>query len=462
MSSITIGFLQIAMKYLQQRPNRASYYYRRLIPDEVRSHYAKPELFFSLKTEDKALAIKLCEKYTRQYDEEFYRIRNGLPKEKVSNLHGKAIQRLKDFNVSLKAPDSIMKDLFYEHLDTEITKNLSSKEYEKWMSNESALPDKALNSVDRAAFAIIKGEYRLNASQYPDEYLRIKHWKNDKVKVNECRNAVRFITEYLEDQPPGDFTRYDVGDLILKHLEVGSKTRTVERKLKSIRAMFNIVNLELDLKNDRDHPFHTFNIPRLGEDSTDRLDLTHFEIDTLREVKTLRKPEIPLIMKLLLDTGMRMSECCGLKTEDIKLATATPYVIIHRNSFRRLKTKSSQRFIPLVASSLEAAEEALTNAKGDWLFPNYIDLKNEKVKVTTASNAIAKRIKTILGNDAPTAHSLRHTFYTRLRNVNCPKDTRDELGGWQKTQSDACGTPQDLKIKAEYISASINRQTAIL
>ena len=31
----------------------------------------------------------------------------------------------------------------------------------------------------------------------------------------------------------------------------------------------------------------------------------------------------------------------------------------------------------------------------------------------------------------PTAHSLRHTFRDRLRAVECPMDTIDQIGGWR-------------------------------
>ena len=371
---INIGPVKLAMKYLQYRSSRDKYYYRRLVPDDLQAHYPRPELFFSLKTSDKKLAVKLCDRFTRQYDGEFYRLRNGLSKDKVSNLHSKAIQRLKDFKIASTKPDEHMKDLFYDYLDEQITNNISGKEYEKWLEGYD-LPDKALDPVDRAAFAIVKGEFRLKVSQYPEEYLRLNGWTDDKKKYNECHNAIRFITEFFPDQPPADYNRSDVVDLIRHHLDAGSKTRTVERKLKTIQAMLNRVNLDLELTDDKGHPFHHFRVPNLGEDSTDRLDLEPHEIKALRKITTLRKPEIPLIIKLLLDTGMRIGECCGLRTEDLKLHRPTPYIELHRNTFRRLKTKNSKRLIPLVGSSLDAAYQVVKIAENGWLFPNYVDLE---------------------------------------------------------------------------------------
>jgi hypothetical protein len=45
---------------------------------------------------------------------------------------------------------------------------------------------------------------------------------------------------------------------------------------------------------------------------------------------------------------------------------------------------------------------------------------------------------------------------TRLRNVSCPQDVRDELGGWRKTVSEQYGFPTDVRVKAQYLLDSID------
>ncbi|MBL6753596.1 MAG: tyrosine-type recombinase/integrase, partial [Pseudomonadales bacterium] len=56
----------------------------------------------------------------------------------------------------------------------------------------------------------------------------------------------------------------------------------------------------------------------------------------------------------MLETGLRVNECCGLKVEDAVLDAETPYVIVQKHPFRRLKTTSSRRYIPRVGVSLAA------------------------------------------------------------------------------------------------------------
>ncbi len=74
---------------------------------------------------------------------------------------------------------------------------------------------------------------------------------------------------------------------------------------------------------------------------------------------------------------------------------------------------------------------------------------------TSADAACNKRLRSILGSESPTCHSFRHSLQTRLRNVECPKDIRDELGGWAKDISDKNGSPSDLKLKAKYLELTL-------
>ena len=59
------------------------------------------------------------------------------------------------------------------------------------------------------------------------------------------------------------------------------------------------------------------------------------------------------------------------------------------------------------------------------------------------------------------AIAFRHSFNSRLRNVECPKDIRDELGGWASSVSDRYGSPADIKIKQRYLLQSIDAPSGV-
>ena len=119
----------------------------------------------------------------------------------------------------------------------------------------------------------------------------------------------------------------------------------------------------------------------------------------------------------------------GLRLEDIYLEN--DLIHIRPNSARRLKTRNSQRTLPLVGYAKLAMEKALTQSDDQYLFPRYI--KNGVCKADHASAALGKWLKKDF--DGLTAHCLRHTFRDRLRAVECPLDLIDQIGGWKSVSS---------------------------
>ena len=78
------------------------------------------------------------------------------------------------------------------------------------------------------------------------------------------------------------------------------------------------------------------------------------------------------LLALISDTGLRLSEAVGLAISDIKLHTPTPHIIIQPHQWRSLKTKGSERCIPLVGASLWASRKILDNSNDSiFAFPRY-------------------------------------------------------------------------------------------
>ena len=61
------------------------------------------------------------------------------------------------------------------------------------------------------------------------------------------------------------------------------------------------------------------------------------------------------LVALISDTGIRLAEAAGLHIDDLHLEEGVPYVVIKPHPWRPLKTKGSQRQVPLVGASLWAA-----------------------------------------------------------------------------------------------------------
>ena len=121
------------------------------------------------------------------------------------------------------------------------------------------------------------------------------------------------------------------------------------------------------------------------------------------------------LIALISDTGMRLGEAAGLLKEDIKLNDRIPHIDLKPHSWRSLKTKGSQRLIPLTKEALWASKRLLeANNDSIFAFPRYTSIN--QCNANSASAALNKWLKGKLTNDY-VLHGLRHSFRDRLRAV---------------------------------------------
>ena len=154
-------------------------------------------------------------------------------------------------------------------------------------------------------------------------------------------------------------------------------------------------------------------------------------IDKIKLVQKLCKDkddEMRWILALVSDTGMRLGEGVGLLKSDINLDCEIPHIDLKPHPWRTLKTKSSQRCIPLIGASLWASKRILENNNDSiYAFPRYT---NHTISNTnSASAALNKWLKEQLTEDY-VIHGFRHSMRDRLRAVECPSDIVDRVGGW--------------------------------
>jgi integrase len=147
---------------------------------------------------------------------------------------------------------------------------------------------------------------------------------------------------------------------------------------------------------------------------------------------------------------MRLSEALGLSKDDINLNCEIPYIRLVPHAWRRLKTKSSERCIPLVGASLWASRKILDNRNDSiYAFPRYTTKDN--CNANSASAALNKWLKEQL-TDNYVVHGFRHSFRDRLRAVECPSEIIDQLGGWSlKSVGQGYGKGYNLSVLNKWL-----------
>ena len=103
------------------------------------------------------------------------------------------------------------------------------------------------------------------------------------------------------------------------------------------------------------------------------------------------------LVALISDTGMRVAEAAGLHIDDLKLDKDIPYVNIKPHPWRPLKTRGSQRQVPLAGASIWTAQRIMANASSCFAFPRFTD--NHRCNANSASNALNKWLQTSFHRD---------------------------------------------------------------
>ena len=125
---------------------------------------------------------------------------------------------------------------------------------------------------------------------------------------------------------------------------------------------------------------------------------------------------------------MRLAEAAGLAKEDVFLDIEIPHIRLCKRPWRPLKTRSSERDVPLVGVALWAAKRAYDSSRNEYLFPRYCS--DDGCKADYASNSLNKWLRRRVPEGC-VVHSFRHSFRDRLRDVQCRMDIIDRLGGWR-------------------------------
>ncbi|MGL1920005.1 MAG: tyrosine-type recombinase/integrase [Hyphomicrobiales bacterium] len=146
---------------------------------------------------------------------------------------------------------------------------------------------------------------------------------------------------------------------------------------------------------DRPNPFRNLRFKNIDVNQRPAFDL--IEIQKIYQSLNIQNLnfEARMIMYVCADTGCRPSEICGLEESNIHLDEEYPYLEIKDMPGRKLKTRSSNRTIPLVGVALEAMK----------LIPN--GAKRYKFKETQLSATINKFLRS--NEFLPT---LNHSFYS--------------------------------------------------
>jgi integrase len=284
------------------------------------------------------------------------------------------------------------------------------------------------------------------------KYLLLKGEGKDKTFVRGANRNIQYVTDHLGDRPIDAYTSADAASLRDKLMDNGLSVSSVKRNFSTIRSIINLTITEQGL--DCINAFARTYMP--DDDRKRRLPIP---IDCIKSIQADchdADDDMRWVVALLSDTGMRLGEAVGLATTDINLSDKIPHINITPHPWRRLKTKGSERCIPLLGKAMWAASRAIEGASSSrFLFPRYN--RGSSSNANSASAVINKWLKPRVP-DGCVIHSFRHSMRDRLRAVECPSDIIDAIGGWTTTGvGQRYGTGQPLEVKAKWMGRLVDQ-----
>ena len=268
------------------------------------------------------------------------------------------------------------------------------------------------------------GSYGTTLSDAKDLYLRLKGIGKPKIFHQVATRNIQYVIDSIGDK---DLTKYTTAEAAtFRDALLGNKlsTSSIKRIFSTVKAIVTLAIGELGIGIV--NPFSNIFIPNL-DDAKKRKVVTIGDIKKVQRACVDTNDDLRWMMSIISDTGLRLGEAAGLRSEDVVINDDNPHLIIRPNNSRRLKTKQSERVVPLIGQAYWGAQQAVKNKPEGFLFDRYN--KTGSCNANSASATLNKWLKPYVEKDV-VIHSFRHSMRDRLRAVECPKDIVDAIGGW--------------------------------
>ena len=350
---------------------------------------------------------KYVVEHVMKRDDMFYYVRH-IPKDLSEHY------RVKRLCFSLKT-----KSLGYA---TRIAKSVSQRLEDYWFGIRFKRMDVPTINAVRMEDAILDGSPTILDAL--DLYLKLKGQGKDKVFYRTATKNIEYVTKVLGNKPIKSYSSSGGAKFRDWLIEQGVGINTFKRVFSSVRSIVNIIISEegLDCSNGFAGTYFP-DIDRINERKPIPVEL----IKRVQRKCKNQDDDLRWLVALLSDSGMRLGEAVGLLKSDIKLDANIPHISLKPHQWRTLKTKGSERSIPLVGVSLWACKRIMDSNDSPFAFPRYTNTSN--CNANSASASLNKWLKDQLTDDY-VIHSFRHSLRDRLRAVECPSDIVDSIGGW--------------------------------
>jgi integrase/recombinase XerC len=244
----------------------------------------------------------------------------------------------------------------------------------------------------------------------------IKSYKKD------IEQFISFCNSHFPDLPaihkagPKEIRRW-----VVFLLDEGQSTRTVTRKLSSLRSFFKYL-MQQNLVSS--NPLLKVVTPKTSKRLPQFVDKSSMELllDKIENADDFKGQRDKLVIEMLYHTGIRVSELIGLKPVDIDQKECTIKVIGKRNKQRLIPYNKS---LNIVISEYLKIRETITPECENLI----ITVKGKEAYHKLIYRIVYEYLSLVSTIEKKSPHVLRHTFATHLLNNGADLNAIKELLG---------------------------------
>jgi integrase len=479
---------------------QGTYYLRREVPADLKANYAPAkEIWRSLRTKNKADALRRLHEQMAHLDDEFTRRRTEnraraterdfVHSERFNKAVDEAGDKLNEFGLAapryrFETADPVSKA--YQEFEGYVDRPKSRREalelveealaqlssdaqYDlsqgrtpdgepifgfpyRYVDRVSAFIEELLESDRRSLLAIkteIEGQTEGKSEPTAPRSLAslLEIWKRQRKPANSSQNDMETAIRLFE-RVNGPLAFSDVTDEHVRKfkgalIDLDRKNATKSKLWSMLRALLNTAREDalLDV-----NPFANVSL-RLDDDSSSREIFNATELSKLFD--SLREKEEWWLGRLALYTGARLGEICQLEREDIRKEENHWEIHIKDDpdADKRVKNRNSIRRVPI-------HKQLITDGFLDWTKPKKGRLFGMSSSV--ASKRLNRRIKSAgIEGKGKVLHSFRHTFKTAAREV-MGQEFHDKITGHAaQSVGQRYGQYRNLKLEIDKVAFGI-------
>lgn len=231
-----------------------------------------------------------------------------------------------------------------------------------------------------------------------------------------------YLKSEYEIELPEEVSQAIVRSWLAWLIDSGLSHRTVNRKLSSIKAYFNFLVREGQLKTNAAVRVHALKIPRNLPISASKTEMRNVLEPTYDDLNFTQRRDL-LIIELLYSTGIRLSELINLKVSDMDRSLMTIKVTGKGNK---------QRHIPITKQMILRVDEYLSERErivNEGVREIIVTDKGKKAYSVFIYRVVTKHLGASGMKGRKSPHVLRHTFATHMLNEGADLNAIKELLG---------------------------------